>query len=145
MKLTIDAVNKAGTGFKAGDEWYNKDKYSNPSFEGLRKGVTVDVVLSGETTFVKSLTILDSVKAETKETTNRTTQKTSGTSEEIARSVAVKAVLDSPIIAAQLQNTDFSEAMSLLETEVRRVTNYVLTGNFVVRQESREEVGNETK
>lgn len=136
MKLKVDGVNKAGTGFIVGKTWYNQaDRNAAPQFVGLR-GAEIEVELNGETTFVKSFKVLTAAApaGEAKSSSVGSAKSAYKTDPEdalrMSRAAALEAVYGSPSLAVYVQNKDESQAYSILEGETIRATNYILNGKF---------------
>jgi hypothetical protein len=140
MKVKVEAVSQYG--IKVNGGWLSKDKFSQIDLNSVTKGDDVEVELKNDK-FITSLKVVGS--SLTPNSTNGTTAKPAGSNAggttnyrqtdpqtrlEIARGTAVKAVMESPLLAATLQTGDFSEAIGTAKTLMQSLASYILTGDF---------------
>ena len=141
MKFKVEGVSKYG--IKGPTKWFNADKYAeNPvDFSHLKKGDMVEVELN-EKGFMTGLTKVSSnevadVKPPSPEQEQMKPTEVRKTfvapdQSQIARSVAVKSVLDSLLLANQILRLELSasETDAFVEARLDMYTNYILTGRL---------------
>jgi hypothetical protein len=131
MRLTVEAVSATKKGFKSGGAWYNRAKGATfPDFGGISKGDEVEVQADGQ--WVKDLVVMSGGTPATSSAAASVSVGVKGSSrdEAIIRQSSVKAVLESPVIAAMLKDLDRSEAITEAKKLIVLMTNYSTTGKF---------------
>lgn len=143
MKFQVEAVSKYG--IKGPTKWYNADRNSEVAFSHLRKGDMVEVALNdkGFMTELNKLSNDDTADSEPTpraKVSRRTMTSTAHSpvnhdnQAQIARSVVLKSVLDSLILANQVLKMELSptETDAFIETRLTMYNNYILTGQLSV-------------
>lgn len=139
MTLTVERTSdKYGPSFMAketGDQtWFRPSKFDaqavGPAIAGLRRGDTIEAVVA-QGKFVKSLRVVSSGAAPTPSNGGSTgPSEPSAKDAQIARSTAVKAVLQSPMLATQWKDLDAPQAVAEAKTLIGLFEKYILTGGF---------------
>lgn len=137
MQSRVESKSKKGTALKLNGEWHNANR--GVSLDAVNWKDEVEYELN-EGGFITSVSVLSSSSGglATPSTKSTSTGNSSPTVRmEIARGTAVKAVLESPSLAAQLEKVDYSEAVSSVKGLIEEMTGYILSGEFKKTEEAK--------
>jgi hypothetical protein len=143
MKFIVEAVSKFGI-MGPNKVWYNADKNSAPDFSAVRKGNEVELELNGK--YFSKVTVLGNgsptnsgAAASGAKAAGNGYQRSPSDSAQMARSVAVKAVLESDLLreAALKLGMEAAETDAFLELRTKRYSNYIITGDFEGKTEEK--------
>jgi len=140
MQLKVE--RKSQFGIQSGGKWYNPSKFDNVSLDGVEVGDTVEVEVAKDK-YITKLTVLSSLRNSNLDnivpgpvnpapSSSRTVTRVGEDPQkrlEIARMNANTAIWGSPLVAALLQNSDFSEAVSDINALIDRTVSFTLTGS----------------
>lgn len=133
MELVIEVVKKDGKAFKANGKWYNTDKRANLDFSGLRPSDVINADVNQDV-WVKSFDLVSNHSATPASRKESETITASATAKDgmIARATAVKAVLESSIMASFVKDMGHDEADAYLIDRMKSLEHYIVSGNFAV-------------
>jgi hypothetical protein len=140
MQAKIAVINKKGTGLRyegqPEGEWLNVGRNKNVSLAGLNRGDQVEFE-AAEGGWLQSITkVGNSPSGEATQTATKSNGQSSradtgsDVQNRIARSVAVQAVMSSPLLAEALKDSDISEVVSEAKSMIEELTEYVNSGKF---------------